>query len=114
MFQTLRQRDFAFLWSAGMISGIGDAALFVALPIYVYQVTHSSFATSGMFLAELAPALVLGSLAGSALVRLVGTLIAGILGGIIGPIALLTALQGGSYLLVGLASFFLLPSDSPA
>lgn len=60
----LRQRNFALLWSAGLISTIGDWALFVALPIYVYRVTGSPLATSGIFVAEIVPALLLGSVAG--------------------------------------------------
>ncbi len=64
MLTLLRQRNFALLWSAGLISTIGDWALFVALPIYVYRVTGSPLATSGIFVAELVPALLLGSVAG--------------------------------------------------
>jgi MFS family permease len=60
----LRQRNFALLWVATLISRMGDFVLFIALPLYVYQLTGSALATSGMVVAELLPALVLGSVAG--------------------------------------------------
>jgi len=61
---TLRQRDFSLVWSAGLISQMGDWVLYVALPIYVFRVTGSALATSVMFLVEIGPILVLGSVAG--------------------------------------------------
>ncbi len=64
MIATLRHRDFGLVWVAGLISMMGDWALGVALPIYVYQLTGSALATSGMFAAEMIPALLLGSVAG--------------------------------------------------
>jgi len=64
MLTTLRQRNFSLLWSAGLISMIGDWMLFIALPIYVYKLTGSALATSTMFIAEMIPSLLLGSLAG--------------------------------------------------
>ena len=42
----------------------GDYMLFVALPIYVYQATGSTLATSLMFMAGAAPRVLLGSVAG--------------------------------------------------
>ena len=64
MLTTLRQRNFSLLWSAGLISMTGDWMLFIALPIYVYKLTGSALATSAMFIAEMIPSLLLGSLAG--------------------------------------------------
>src|SRR5919108_5528456 len=64
MINTLRQRNFALLWSAGLISMIGDWVLFIALPIYTYNLTHSSLATGIMFMAGTLPRIVLGSVAG--------------------------------------------------
>jgi MFS family permease len=64
MLATLRQRDFLLAWLGGLISMIGNWVLIIALPIYVYQLTGSTLATSGMFVAEIVPALLLGSVAG--------------------------------------------------
>ncbi|GAA1555804.1 MFS transporter [Dactylosporangium maewongense] len=60
----LRHRDFRRLWLAGLISDSGDWLLLVALPILVYQLTGSSLQTSFAFLIELAPAVLLGPVAG--------------------------------------------------
>jgi MFS family permease len=64
MIATLRQRNFALLWFAGLISLAGDWMLIVALPIYVYQLTGSTLATSSMFIAGRLPSLLFGSVAG--------------------------------------------------
>jgi MFS family permease len=64
MLATFRQRNFALLWFAGLISLAGDWTLMIALPIYVYQLTGSTLATSGMLMAGIVPRLVFGSVAG--------------------------------------------------
>jgi MFS family permease len=64
MIQVLRQRNFALLWFAGLISMIGDWVLFIALPIHTYTLTHSSLATGVMFMAGTLPRIFVGSLAG--------------------------------------------------
>nr|MBA3944488.1 MFS transporter [Herpetosiphonaceae bacterium] len=64
MIATLRRRDFALVWLAGLISMMGNWVLYIALPIYIYQLTGSALATSAMFVAEMVPALLLGSVAG--------------------------------------------------
>jgi MFS family permease len=64
MVRVLRQRNFALLWFAGLISMIGDWMLFIALPIYTYNLTHSSLATGIMFMAGTLPRIFAGSLAG--------------------------------------------------
>jgi predicted MFS family arabinose efflux permease len=64
MLRVLRSRNFGLLWSAGLISMIGDWVLFVGLPIEVYRRTGSTLATAGMVLASLVPSIVLGSIAG--------------------------------------------------
>src|ERR1051326_2005873 len=60
----LRQRNFALLWIGGLISAIGDWMLLVGLPIYIFTLTHSIAATSGSFLANQIPRILLGSVAG--------------------------------------------------
>jgi len=64
MLTTLRQRNFALLWAGGLISMAGDGMLYIGLPIYIYQLTHSTLATSLMFIAETVPRIALGSVAG--------------------------------------------------
>jgi MFS family permease len=64
MFQLLRNRNFTLLWVGGLISLMGDWALGVALPIYIYRLTGSPLAISATILAELVPVLALSSVAG--------------------------------------------------
>ena len=64
MIGLLRQRNFALLWFAGLVSIAGDWVLYAALPFFVYERTHSTIATAGMIAAELGPSIVIGSLAG--------------------------------------------------
>jgi MFS family permease len=64
MFATLRRRDFGLLWLGGLISLTGDWMLNIALPVYVYTVTHSALATSLMAIAAFLPQPLLGSVAG--------------------------------------------------
>jgi MFS family permease len=64
MLSLLRRRDFALLWTGGLISVGGDRVLRAALPYFVYQRTGSTVATAGMIAAELAPSILLGSFAG--------------------------------------------------
>jgi MFS family permease len=64
MFAVLRRRDFALLWFSGLVSVAGDWVLMTALPYYVYVRTDSTVATAGMTAAELAPAILLSSMAG--------------------------------------------------
>ncbi|MEN3359026.1 MAG: hypothetical protein V7637_3008 [Mycobacteriales bacterium] len=64
MTRLARDRDFGALWSARLVSAAGDWLLMIALPVYVFALTGSTLATSAVFGAELAPALLLGSVAG--------------------------------------------------
>src|SRR5579859_3771046 len=64
MLATLRSRDFALVWLAGLISLTGDWLLMIGLPIYTYTLTGSALATSIMFMAAVVPQLLLGSVAG--------------------------------------------------
>ncbi len=60
----LWQRSFALLLVAGLISSFGDLVVGIALPFYVYDLTHSVLATGAMFIASTLPGLVVGSVAG--------------------------------------------------
>jgi predicted MFS family arabinose efflux permease len=64
MWATLRQRNFALLWVAGLVSISGNWMLFVALPVLVYTMTGSALAVGGMLLAKTVPGILFGSLAG--------------------------------------------------
>lgn len=64
MFQALRNRNIALLFSATLISAAGDMVLFVALPFWVYQLTGSAMATGIMFAALTIPQLVFSPIAG--------------------------------------------------
>jgi MFS family permease len=64
MVGVLRQRDFALLWFAGLISMTGDWMLAVALPVTVYELTGSALATGGILIANKILSLMLGSVAG--------------------------------------------------
>ena len=64
MLATLRRRNFAFLWCAGLISLVGDRAMMTALPFYVYQQTGTTLATAALFTAAYLPMVLLGSVAG--------------------------------------------------
>ena len=64
MIATLRNRNFFLLWSGGLISMIGSWMLLAALPFYIYSVTGSALATSGLLMAYVAPGALFGSVAG--------------------------------------------------
>ena len=64
MIGVLRHRDFALLFWGGLVSVAGDWLLLAVLPYVVYVETGSTIATAGMTVAELAPGIVLGSVAG--------------------------------------------------
>lgn len=60
----LRNRDFALLWGGQAVSLIGDYALAVALPIWVYQLTGSAAALGAMAVCQTIPIFVFGLLSG--------------------------------------------------
>jgi MFS family permease len=64
MLATLRRRNFALMWCAGLMSLIGDRAMRTALPFYVYQQTGATLATAALFTAAYLPMVLLGSVAG--------------------------------------------------
>jgi len=64
MFNLLRQRNFSLLWFGGLISFTGDWITLVALPVYVYSLTNSVAATGIVWMVNMIPSVVLGSIAG--------------------------------------------------
>lgn len=64
MLATLRHRNFALLWTGGLISLIGNWILIAAMPFHVYAVTGSALLTSGWLMAYIAPGVLFGSVAG--------------------------------------------------
>ncbi len=64
MLATLRQRDFALLWFGGLISMMGDWAMFAALPFYAFDQTGSAFASGAVLTALTLPGLLFGTVAG--------------------------------------------------
>lgn len=64
MLTVLRQRNFGLLWLAGLISLLGDWALYAVFPFYIAKITGSALATGGIALIELLPNLVLGVVVG--------------------------------------------------
>ena len=64
MWTTLRNRNFALLWFAGLISYSGNWMLRIALPIAVYQMADTTSALSLLFIAYAIPDIIVGSVAG--------------------------------------------------
>ena len=64
MLSLLRQRNFSLLWFGGLVSYAGNWMLFIALPIYVYQLTGSTVAIGSTFIVGTLPRLLLGTVAG--------------------------------------------------
>lgn len=64
MLATLRLRNFALLWTAGLISLAGSLVLFAALPLHVYRLTGSTLATAATLAASTLPRVIGGSFAG--------------------------------------------------
>ena len=64
LLQLLRNRNFMLMWWAGLVSWVGNYMLFVALPVYVYNQTGSTLATSFSVIASALPMIVVGQLAG--------------------------------------------------
>lgn len=64
MLSVLRQRNFALLWSGGLLSQIGTAMLQAALPYFVYATSHSVMASGAALISETVPAVVLNTVGG--------------------------------------------------
>ena len=64
MLRVLRSRNVTLLWLGQLISVIGDWLLFIGLPFAVYERTGSTLAAGALFVVEVVPQVVLGSVAG--------------------------------------------------
>jgi predicted MFS family arabinose efflux permease len=64
MLATFKHKNFAYLWTGGLISMTGNWMLMAALPFHVYTLTGSALATSGILMAMVAPGIFFGSIAG--------------------------------------------------
>ncbi|MGH1549157.1 MFS transporter [Leifsonia poae] len=60
----LFRRDFALVWTAGLVSDTGDWLLMIALPLFALSATGSALGASTVFLVELVPMLLVGSFLG--------------------------------------------------
>ena len=60
----LFRRDYALIWSAGLVSDTGDWLLMIALPLFAFSATGSALGASTVFLAELIPMLLAGTFLG--------------------------------------------------
>jgi MFS family permease len=65
MFQALRNRDFRWLWTGGVVSALGSWLLVLAVPAHVYAATGSLAKTGLTLAAEYLPLLLLGPAAGA-------------------------------------------------
>ncbi len=63
-FAVLRRRAFVYVWSAQLVSTIGDALTSLAAGIIVYRLTGSALSVGLMLMATAVPALVFGLIAG--------------------------------------------------
>ncbi len=63
-FAVFRNRNFALLWSAQLVSTIGSALTSLAASILVYRETGSALSVGLMLMATVAPSIVLGLIAG--------------------------------------------------
>ncbi len=60
----LFRRDYALIWTAGLVSDTGDWLLMIALPLFAFAATGSALGASTVFLVELVPMLLLGTFLG--------------------------------------------------
>lgn len=63
-FAVFRNRNFALLWSAQLVSTIGSALTSLAASILVYRMTGSALSVGLMLMATAAPSIILGLIAG--------------------------------------------------
>ena len=60
----LRLPGFRRLWVGGLVNDLGDWALLIALPVFVFDLTGSALTTSTVFVVELIAGLIAGQAAG--------------------------------------------------
>ena len=60
----LRLPGFRRLWIGGLVNDLGDWALLIALPVFVFDLTGSALTTSMVFVVELIAGLIAGQAAG--------------------------------------------------
>lgn len=65
MRQLLKNRDFALLWLAQIVSGIGDVLYSVGVMVTIFERTGSALQTAGVLVASNLPGFLLGPIAGA-------------------------------------------------
>ena len=64
-FASLKHRDFALFWSAGLISNTGSWMQNITVPYVLYELTHSTTWLGVSAFASFFPSLIMGPLAGT-------------------------------------------------
>lgn len=64
LFESLHNRNFTLVWTAGVVSQVGDWALYVGLIFYVYLLTGSTLSTGTALIASIVPQALVGLVAG--------------------------------------------------
>ena len=64
MFAIFRKRDFTLMWSAQLVSTIGEALTDLAAAILIFRITDSAFAVGAILMVTAIPTLVFGLFAG--------------------------------------------------
>ena len=64
MIRVLRQRNFALLWTAGLLSLLGDWAFYTIMPVFVLDRTGSVFLAGSVWAVIALPSVVIGPFAG--------------------------------------------------
>jgi MFS family permease len=64
MMRVVRQRNFALLWTAGLVSLLGDWAFYIAMPVFVLHETGSVFLAGIVWAVIALPSVVIGPVSG--------------------------------------------------
>src|SRR5918992_1049896 len=64
MFAIFRKRDFSLMWSAQLVSTIGEALTDLAAAIIIFRITDSAFAVGAVLMVTAIPTLIFGLFAG--------------------------------------------------